>query len=123
MYREGLKKMRKTIFIVFVVIAGLIVLFYLNWLCRSGRYQIAFGNIQKESEHILWTGSELKDSQDKSIIPVCFKIDTFTGEVWMYMDYKEYHTFVDNPNKDYTDTELGFSKIVNEFGRHTYASE
>jgi hypothetical protein len=70
--------------IIFIVMLVFGVLLCLKLFCSSGRYQIAFGNIQKEYRQCQ-RGAE--DKTEIETIPVCFKIDTFTGRCWIYTDY------------------------------------
>lgn len=69
--------------IVLLFFAGLAIVLCLKLFCSNGRYQIAFGNIQKE--YTDW-GRHEGEQTENQVVPVCFKIDTFTGRCWIYVD-------------------------------------
>jgi transposase InsO family protein len=84
--------------VVLLILAGLTILLCLRLFCSSGRYQIAFG-------HVRWVSSFCLDEEKTDVIPVCFKIDTFTGRCWIYRD----STWITCTN-EYVNHE-GFEKI------------
>ncbi|MGA2071640.1 MAG: hypothetical protein ABSG97_09855 [Sedimentisphaerales bacterium] len=74
-------KMKKNVsFIVLLVLVGSAILLCLKLFCSSGRYQITFGHVRMEYREC--------DEEKTDVIPVCFKIDTFTGKCWVYTDYR-----------------------------------
>jgi hypothetical protein len=72
---------------IFVALAGLLCM---NRFCSSGRYRIAFGNIRISQFQVLTpeeTGRKYTENKTEyEVVPVCFKIDTLTGKVWIYED-------------------------------------
>ena len=77
------------------IVIGLVVLvvvliggFFWSRFCNTGRYQIAFGNVQKIIITNLWpedTGEQYtRTEEEHKTVPVCFKIDTLTGRTWVY---------------------------------------
>ena len=84
---------------VFVAI-GLGIVVSLKLFCSSGRYQIAFGNIQQGYKE--WGKNRTEENRT---VPVCIKIDTFTGKCWIYQNnFTVYAT-------GEIGTEEGFQKI------------
>ncbi len=81
--------MKKNIaFLLLGIFVALAALLYLTRFCSNGRYQIAFGNIRISHFQVLTpeeTGHKYAENKTEyEVVPVCFKIDTFTGKVWIY---------------------------------------
>lgn len=81
--------MKKNIAVILLVLSAAIVV-CLCWsrFCARGRYQVVFGDVQKTYRLFLTlqeSGEKhAKTQEEVKTVPVCIKIDTVTGQTWVY---------------------------------------